>query len=656
MSDNPSFKHWDLQVDSQNIAWLTLDREGEPVNSLSSEVLTELEKLVIQLESNLPAGVVFISGKNSGFIAGADIREFEEQNDPGVARAGVREIHQLFNRIEQLRCPTVAAIHGFCLGGGLELALACDYRVALDNDSTRIGFPEIQLGIFPGFGGTARSIRNLGGRRAMEIMLGARMFKARPARAAGLVDQLVDNHGSLRWAAINAVLKKRKSKSASKLDRLSSLPCIRHGLAKVMEKQVAKKARREHYPAPYVLIDLWRSVGDNFNALLEGEATEVSKLLLGETSTNLRRVFRLQELLKEQGKPDSSTRDWQPKRVHVVGAGVMGGDIAAWCALRGFEVTLQDREMQYVEPALQRAETLFRKKLKTAGKISAAKSRLIADVEGSGIARADVIIEAIYENLEAKQQLFQTLEQSAKPDAVLASNTSAIPLEEIASGMKQPQRLIGLHFFNPVAMMPLVEIVRGKQSDNTDIKKGCIFAGKIGKFPLPVKSSPGFLVNRILGPYMLEALNLRKEGFSIETIDAAAETFGMPMGPVELIDTVGLDVGISVAAELAPDNPAAIDDIKALVDAGKLGKKSGEGFYKWNNGKPEKAAADSSAPLATLGQRLIQPLLDECQQCLEEGIVESADLIDGGVIFGTGFAPFRGGPLHYLSKITEQKK
>jgi len=659
MTENPKNTHWHLERDAENIVWLGLDRQGEKLNSLSTDVMLELNAVLSDLENDLPLGLVIYSKKPTGFIAGADIREFEQQTDQQAAKDGILQAQNLFSRLEDLRCPTVASIHGFCLGGGLELALACDYRVALDSDNTRIGFPEIQLGIFPGFGGTARSIRLLGGRKALELILSARMLRARAARTLGLIDQVVSEHCSLRWAARKAVVSHRKSRRAGTLAKLSSSTGMRHGLAKIMEREVAKKARREHYPAPYALIDLWREVGDNFNELLDGEADLVSKLLMGDTSRNLRRVFRLQEQLKELGKVDEATADWKSRRVHVIGAGVMGGDIAAWCALRGFEVTLQDREFEYLEPALKRAESLFKRKLKTKARIIAAKSRLIADVAGEGIARADVIIEAIYENLEAKQQLFVEIEQKALPTAVLATNTSAIPLADIAEGLEQPSRLIGLHFFNPVEKMPLVEVVRNDVSDDaatTDkaVKKGCIFANLIGKYPLPVKSAPGFLVNRVLAPFMLEALNLAKEGHSIATIDAAAELFGMPMGPVEIADTVGLDVAISVATKLAPENTNARQMLQDLLNEGKLGKKNGEGFYRWKKGKPVKEKPSDTVALDILGERLINPLIDECSRCLEEGIVDNAELLDAGVIFGIGFAPFRGGPLHYLEQSLNQ--
>ena len=661
MINHPPLKHWDLQRDAEGIAWLGLDREGETLNSLNSEVLLELDILLDGLAIDLPTGLAIFSKKDTGFIAGADIREFDQQQDPAAAKAGIEMAQDLFSKLEQLPCPTVATIDGFCLGGGLELALSCDYRIAHDNDNTRIGFPEIQLGIFPGFGGTARSIRLLGGRKALELILTARTLKARAAKSMGLIDQTVPKHSSLRWAARKAIVQKKKSRPVSMLEKLTSSPGIRHGLAKIMKSQVAKKARPEHYPAPYTLIDLWCRVGNQFNALLDGEAELVSELLMGEVSTNLRRVFRLQEQLKALAKADANTNkstdtinaNWKAHRVHVVGAGVMGGDIAAWCALSGLEVTLQDQEIDSVEAAIKRAEKLFKQKLKTPALVAAAKGRLIADVGGDGISRADVIIEAIFENLKAKQQLFINIEQRALPTALLATNTSAIPLSEIAEPLQQPERLIGLHFFNPVAKMPLVEIIHDHHTPESAIKKGSIFSNQIRKYPLPVKSAPGFLVNRVLAPFMLEALNLVEEGHSIATIDEAAELFGMPMGPVEIADTVGLDVALNVATKLAPDNTSAIQQLQSLLDEGKLGKKNGSGFYQWKQGKPIKQKPSDQVALDILGERLIEPLLEECQRCLEEGIVSSAELLDAGVIFGIGFAPFRGGPLHYLRKLEQ---
>ena len=641
------WKHWRLETDIDKIAWLTIDRADEKVNSLGSEVLTELEQVLDRLERDRPSGLVLMSGKRGSFIVGADVREFDATDKVSELEDSVRRVHGLFQRVEDLPFPTVVAFEGYCLGGGLELSLCFDWRIALDADHTRVGFPEVNLGIYPGFGGSGRAIRAMGGLNAMQIMLTGKMLRARPARAMGVINQTVDKHGSLRWAARNAVIKKRKAARPPLKARLTTLGPVRKFLAGQMRKQVGRKARREHYPAPYELIDAFEACGNSQSAMIRTEADKVPRLLAGDTSRNLRRVFRLMEELKAQGKRS----DFKARRVHVIGAGVMGGDIAAWCASRGLEVTLQDREMKYIEPALKRAAKLFQRRLKKPEAVAAAKTRLVADVEGKGVKRADVIIEAIFENRDAKRELFERLKPDLQPHTLVATNTSAIPLAELADVFDDPSRLIGLHFFNPVAQMPLVEIVYDKTSNADRVNDGSSFATQIGKYALPVTSTPGFLVNRVLAPYMRNAMALHREGVPREAIDKAAEQFGMPMGPVELADTVGLDVGLGVIDTLMGD--AAGEDRKVLeemVKAGKLGKKSGEGFYRWKKGKPQRdAKAHEGHDLDALAERLMQPYFDECRACLADEVVASPDLLDAGMIFGTGFAPFRGGPLHYLA-------
>lgn len=648
------FRHWRLEHDMDKVCWLTLDRAGESTNSLSREVLRELDEIVALLEKTSPRGVVLQSGKPGSFIVGADVREFEDVTDPAEAAKAIREVHGLFNRIEELPFPVVVAIEGFCLGGGLELALACHYRIAKNIDSTRIGFPEVQLGIYPGFGGSARTTQLMGGPKALELMLSARMLRATEARAAGLVDQLIGPHGELRWAARAAVLSRKKSHRPGLLARLSNSGPARRLIAGMIRKKTAARANPLHYPAPYSLIEAWETAGNSKQQMLEEEATRVGALITSSASRGLRRVFWLMDKLKGEGKVSS----FRARRVHVVGAGVMGGDIAAWCVLQGLEVSLQDREMQYIKPALERADALFRRRLKTPARIAGAKSRLIADVEGRGVARADVIIEAIFENVEAKQQLFRAMEPHLKPGAILASNTSAIPLAEIASVLQQPQRLIGLHFFNPVAKMPLVEVVYDRGTDAGEIARGAAFCGQVNRFPLPVKSSPGFLVNRVLAAYMQKALQIhRQRGVPKEAMDQAAVDFGMPMGPVELADTVGLDVGLNVMTLLG--GRAAADDaavVRALVDQGKLGKKTGEGFYRWEKGRPQKNKdAVTGTNLTTLAAELMQPYFDECRACLADGIVADREALDAGMVFGTGFAPFLGGPLYYLDSLADSQ-
>jgi 3-hydroxyacyl-CoA dehydrogenase/enoyl-CoA hydratase/3-hydroxybutyryl-CoA epimerase len=651
---NTDYRHWRLNYDMDGVCWLTLDRAGETANSLSNEVLTELEQIVSALEAAPPKGLVLQSGKKKSFIVGADVREFEQISNAEEAAGFMAEVHRLFNRIESLEFPTAVAIEGYCLGGGLELALCFDYRIARNDDGTRLGFPEVQLGIYPAFGGSMRSTRQLGGFQALQLMLTSRMLRPGQARALGLVDELVSPHSELRWAARRAVLKGRKSRGPGLIARLSNSGPVRKFLAGQMRKQTSAKANPKHYPAPFELIEAWEQHGNQPKRMLEEEAARNSRLITGNTSRGLRRVFWLMEELKAQGK----SSDFRARRAHVIGAGVMGGDIAAWCVLQGLEVTLQDREMKYIEPALKRARKLFSRKLRTPARIAAAQSRLIADVEGSGIARADVIIEAIFENADAKRELFQSIEPKMKTDAILATNTSAIPLEELSSVLERPTRLIGLHFFNPVAKMPLVEVVHDQTTDAQEIDRGAAFCRQINRFPLPVKSSPGFLVNRVLSPYMLKAMQIHRErSVPMEALDKAATEFGMPMGPVELADTVGLDVGLNVMGMLGGEDSAEDASLlKTYVDSGKLGKKSGEGFYKWKKGKPVKNKdAVEGINLQTLGDELMAPYFDECKACLADEITGNVDLLDAGMIFGTGFAPFRGGPMFYLKQIGKEQ-
>lgn len=645
--EDTTFKHWKLSTDIDNVLWLSIDREGENANSLSMEVLSELGTIVDGLEANAPAGLVLQSAKPGTFIVGADVREFDGYDDAEMATDGINQVHRLFNRIEALPFPKVVIIDGFCLGGGLELALTFDYRIASDVEHTRLGFPEIKLGIYPGFGGSARSIQQAGASNAMQLMLSTRNLRAKAARGMGLVDELVGPHGSLRWAARRAVKQARKSRQPGQLTRLQNFGPVRSLMARMMRKQVAAKANPEHYPAPFELIEAWELHGDDPQRMMVEEAERVGKLITGDTSKNLRRVFFLMERLKGIARQTES----KFRRVHVIGAGVMGGDIAAWCVLQGMDVTLQDRELKYIEPALKRAKSLFNKKLRDRNKVAAALSRLVPDVDGIGVPKADVIIEAIFEDVDAKRELFAGIEPRMKPDAVMATNTSAIPLAEIASVLKKPERLIGIHFFNPVAKMPLVEVVYDEKTEAGQVAKGAAFCGAINRFPLPVKSTPGFLVNRVLSGYMAKAMSMHMErDIPIEVLDKAARSFGMPMGPVELADTVGLDVCMKVVTMLGGESTrkeAAL--LQEKVDAGELGRKSGKGFYVWEKGKPKRADTDSSQyALEEITESLMQPYLEACESALADGIVEDADVLDAGMIFGTGFAPFRGGPLHYL--------
>ncbi|MBI3187090.1 MAG: enoyl-CoA hydratase/isomerase family protein, partial [Gammaproteobacteria bacterium] len=590
-------------------------------------------------------GVIFVSDKKNGFIAGADISEFTTIKDRTEATAFLRRGHDIMNKIEAMKCPTVAMIKGFCLGGGMELALACTYRIMCDEASTRVGLPEIKLGIHPGFGGTVRAIQKAGPLAAMDMMLTGKMIAGRAAKAMGLVDDLVPER-MLKRAAIFFVENKPPVKPQPLKNKLLNSSIIRPMIAAQMRKQVAAKALQEHYPAPYKMIELWQGHMDNPKRMLEKEIESVASLVTNYSARNLVRVFFLQEKLKTLGKKS----DFEPKHVHVIGGGLMGGDIAAWCALRGFSVTVQDQKPEMLAQTMKRSLTMFQKKFKKDKRsIQKSMDRLVADHRGYGIKHADIVIEAIFEDKEVKQKLYQSIEPQMKPDAILATNTSSIPLEQLATCLKNPGRLVGVHFFNPVALMPLVEIVRGNNTDDAVVKKALAFGRQIDKLPLTVKSTPGFLVNRILMPYLLEAVEMVGEGIAPEAIDKAALQFGMPMGPIELADTVGLDVCRSVAKILSETLNVKLPKIMdTMVDSKKLGKKSGEGFYKWNKGKPEKNSNAASANSQELQDRLIMRLLNEAAACLREKVVEDEDLIDAGVIFGTGFAPFRGGPIHHI--------
>jgi len=641
---NDTARSWTLEQDAEGIAWLTLDKPNTSANVLSAAVLTELNERLAELERARPRGLILISGKKSGFIAGADIREFTGITDEAGGYALIRAGQLVFDRLEALPCPTVAAIHGFALGGGLETALACRYRVAVADERLALGLPEVQLGLHPGFGGTVRSVRLLGVRPAMQLMLTGKPLRAKKALQLGLVDRLV-SEPELRAAAREFVLKVPPPRRAPLSERLLSTRIARPFVKGALIAEVARRAPRAHYPAPYAIIDLWARHGAHGAAAFEAEARSMARLFLSETSRNLVRVFLLTDRLKSGG--GKAARDL--KHVHVVGAGVMGGDIAAWSALRGFTVTLQDRTLELVSPALQRAAELFDKRLPDAAQRAAARARLRADVEGAGVPDADVVIEAIFENLEAKQQLYAQLEPRLKAGALLASNTSSITLESLAGKLAQPARLVGLHFFNPVAQMPLIEVVHGAATDAGAVQLASGFARRIDKLPLPCRSAPGFMVNRVLTPYTYEAMLAAAEGVPLQLIDRAAVAFGMPVGPIELVDVVGLDVAEHVGEIIAAQLQRPVTQVarlRELIAAKKFGRKSGEGFYRWEQGKPLKPEAAGEAP-ADLIDRLILVLVNECVACLRERVVEDADLVDAAVIFGTGFAPFRGGPLTY---------
>src|SRR5690348_10237944 len=646
MFEGLRFSHWQVTVEPDGLVVLAMARAGSKVNALSRALLDELDAIVERIAIERPRGVVIHSAKVGGFAVGADLNEFAQYEREGTVLAAIENGQRVFERLARLRMPTVVALHGACMGGGAELALACRMRVAADAPETKIGLPEVQLGIHPGWGGSARLPRLIGAPKALAMMLTGRPASAREALENGLVDKLASPESLLDVACDCARKPLMRSADQRALAWLTNTWPARQTLAPMVRKQTIAKANPKHYPAPFALIEVWRRGGSDIRQRLKLEARSVAKLAATPTAHNLIRIFFLRERMR--GLAGETAHGIQ--HVHVIGAGVMGGDIAAWSALRGFEVTLQDREMKFVEPALARARKLFEKKLKTRERIAPVEARLTPDLEGAGIASSQLAIEAIYENREAKEAVYRTLEPAIAGDALIATNTSSIPLNELRGAIAEPRRFLGLHFFNPVAQMPLVEVVRHDALDPTLEKRAWAWVKAIGKLPLPVLGTPGFLVNRILVPYLLEAVRCHTEGIPDPVIDRAGKHFGMPMGPIELIDTVGLDVALSVGRELGPflglELPNGIAD---KVEGGKRGKKDGQGFYVWQDGRPEKPKVDPGyhAP-ADLEDRLILPMLNEAVACLHDGVVTDSDLLDAGVIFGTGFAPFRGGPIQYI--------
>ncbi len=635
MSTALTLKNWTLHHDERNIAHLIINCPDRSMNALSGEVMDELATAIDYLDSHRPAGLIIRSGKSNGFIAGADVNEFTRfENDLQAGKTLIERGWHLFNRIEQLPFPTLALIHGTCLGGGLELTLACRYRVLIDSPKPSLGLPEVMLGIYPGWGGAKRLPALIGAQKALDMMLTGRTLDARRAKSFGLVDIVTAQRVALKTAQ-DYVLSGKPARKAKGIDKLLNTPPFKKIPAYFARKQVKQKDPMGHYPAPLAIIDIWeKHNGDGL-----ADLSIVQRLLQSPTTRHLIRVFHLQDRLKSFTKRGDSKAI---KHVHVIGAGVMGGGIATWCALQGLKVTVQDTDYARIAGALKNAASLFARKDRLSAQ--AARDNFIPDPQGQGIDDADIIIEAIFENLEAKQALYKTIEPRMKEGAILATNTSSLSLASLRTQLARPERFVGVHFFNPVAKMPLVEVITADGIAEEAINQACAFVGRINKLPLLVKDTPGFLVNAVLGPYMLEAMRCVDEGIAPEVIDTAMLRFGMPMGPIELADTVGLDIAMAAGKQLAEGSEPP-RCLQQLVSQQKLGKKTGEGFYQWKNRKPSQFS-DKDIP-EHLEKRLITPFIEQAEKQLQKGIIEDADLVDAGIIFGTGFAPFRGGPLHY---------
>lgn len=645
-----SSPHWVVHQDTDRVIWLGLDCAQTSANVINHEVLDGLNTILQDIENQSDiAGVIIYSEKSSGFIAGADVHSFLHLTTTDKVTEFLQKGQTVLARLEALTVPTVAMIRGFCLGGGLELALACDYRIATDCQDTRLGLPEVLLGIHPGWGGTVRLPRLIGGMRAIsQYILSGRMAHAKHAKACGMIDDMVP-YRQLKRAAQYYIKHTPKKAKPSWIHTLGDYPWARALITPYIRRSIQKKVSPAHYPAPFAALNLWKEEGGQGERAYAKEIESIEGLIRHDTARNLIRVFGLRERMKGFAKK----ADFKAKHVHVIGAGVMGGDIAAYCALKGLHVTLEDVDYTKLAPAVGRAHALFQKKLRQPRLVRDAVDRLVLDPKGHGVARADVIIEAVVENVDVKRKIMERVESMAQPHAIIATNTSSIPLDDIHIAMKHPQRLLGIHFFNPVAQMELVEVVFSTVTDTAIMDQACAFVGQIGRLPLPVKSSPGFLVNRILTPYLLECVQLLESGVSKEAIDAAAKDFGMMMGPIELVDTVGLDICLAVATNLVSRVGGVVPTMLfTMVKEGKLGRKTGQGFYRYKKGKcvQDKSVILSQTEKEDIASRLIMRMVQESRACLKEQVVQDGDLLDAGMIFGSGFAPFRGGPMHYVSQ------
>lgn len=668
-------------IDDDHVCTLTFDRAGSSANVFDRATLEELDAHLAHLEQlAVLRGLILASAKDNIFIAGADLHEFvkggttsvssvsspadrTEPAPPSSLAAIVDLGHRVFTRLQNLTTPSVAAIHGACLGGGCELALACDWRVASDAKSTKIGLPETQLGILPAWGGSVRLPLLIGLPAALGIILPGRQLAAIPAHKTGLVDAVA--HPEYLLATARTFLARGKRPPAP--FRVSLLPLAKNLIVAKARRDVLAKTRG-HYPAPLKAIEVCTAaLGLPLADALALEKAAFLELVRTPECRNLLSIFFLQERAK---KLSASVDAPAPpvRRVAVIGAGVMGAGIAQWTSARGLPVTLSDIAPDALARGLHSIRSVYREAVArhifTPAEATAGLDRITPVHTAVPLASVDLVIEAAVEKLDAKQAIFRDLESRVRPDTILATNTSALSIDALAEKLVHPGRVIGIHFFNPVHRMQLVELVRGPRTSDATLAAALRFARQLGKLPVVVNDRPGFLVNRILMPYLVEAVRLFREGHDPETIDRLMLDFGMPMGPLRLADEVGLDVARHVAADLAHrlPNRAPLDDTLSLMIAqGWLGKKSGRGFYLYTSKKHHPSPnpdlrrlappVSAPSPLASATDRLVLVMVNEAARCLDEGVVASPEDVDFGMILGTGWAPFRGGPLRYADSL-----
>jgi 3-hydroxyacyl-CoA dehydrogenase / enoyl-CoA hydratase / 3-hydroxybutyryl-CoA epimerase len=668
-----------IEYDVEGIAWVVFDDPESKVNVLGFDQMQRLDGALDELSKRKPKAVVFVSAKPAIFIAGADIKELEKIRDASHGQQLSREGHRIFAKIEQLGVPSVAAIDGACLGGGCELALACQYRVATDNPKTQIGLPEVQLGIIPGWGGTQRLPRLIGLRAALDIICAGKSVNADKARRIGLVDATVP-YVVLRETAARLALGQQRVKRKSV--KLQNMWPMRPLACRVARKHVLARTKGQ-YPAPVRAIDaIEHGLAGQIDDGLEIEALVFGEVCGTPQCKNLIHIFFLREKYakltfdvdraERTGGISPRVMTTPVEKIGVLGAGVMGAGIAQWCSSRGLTVRLKDIKPEFVASGVKRIADAYRDGVKRR-KVSELDAqhgfaRVHPTTDYTGFGDCDIVIEAVLEKIEVKRQAFNELAERLRNDCIIASNTSAIPIDDLAETSGRPKRFVGIHFFNPVHKMPLVEIVHGTKTAPEVIAAAVEFAKQIKKIPVIVKGSPGFLVNRLLMPYLNEAGMLLGEGESIESIDAAMLEFGMPMGPLRLIDEVGIDIAYDVAHELAEAFKGRMEVARILRqvhEQGLKGRKGGAGFYIYKKKKDERAnrrlakmirrdveSRDGKKkreplPPREIQKRLLNVMIQEAKLCLSEGVVATEDDIDVGMVFGTGFPPFRGGLVKY---------
>ncbi len=675
-----------VETRPDGLAFLVLDRPQEKVNTLSAPAVAVLETLIEQLgRDDKVRGLIVASTKPGSFIAGADIREIQGLRSTQEAESASRKGQRLFDSLEALPFPVVAAINGTCLGGGTELALACHFRVAADDPRTEIGLPEVRLGILPGWGGTQRLPRLVGLAKALDMILAGKTLDARRALRARLVDAIAPSESLLEAAEkiiAEAAAGRRRPHSVYSDGWMTRFNPVRRArvvvVAALARRGLRRRVRETDYPAPYRALEaVARGLADGMEAGLDLEARSVGTLALTGTSRNLVGLFLMQQAARRDPGVEGTVRPREVRAAAVIGAGVMGGGIAQALARAGIPTRLKDLNAEALGRGMASAASIFRRELKR-GRLQPRefdqKMALIRPtLDDTGLRRATVIIEAVVESIQVKRKVLDQLEAIAGEDFIFASNTSSLPIGSIAAHSRRPANVVGLHFFNPVHRMPLVEVIRSEQTSDETVATVVALAKRMGKTPIVVGDAPGFLVNRLLMAYLGEALVMLEEGARIDVLDRIMLAFGMPMGPFALIDQVGIDVSGHVAEVLAEafrDRVPRTTALQILKEKGWLGRKSGRGFYVYRDhdrdgdgsgGTPREVNAPvyglvSNRPRhdvepGATEMRLVLPMINEAARCLESGLVRTPAQVDLGMVLGTGFPPFRGGLLRHADTL-----